>query len=389
MADPTSANSTWSKGQGNILVHGDDHGLVTIELRGDLRGAVYVAGAWADIEARLGAMPRPKVVRFEAGALAGWDSLTLALLSRCGEACARLEIEFRMDTLPHGLRELVCLANAVPEKRDARKTGADTSVLSQVGDFGLYGVEAGRSTLAFIGDCALAFGRMLIGRARFRRTDFLQVLRETSAEALPIVALINFLVGLILGFVGAVQLSRFGASIYVADLVGVVVVREMGALMTGIIICGRTGAAFAAQLGTMKVNEEIDAYEVFGLSPVEFLVLPRLLALILMMPLLVVFADLIGLLGGFTVAAAMLHLPVIQYWNETIVAVNLTNYLLGLAKAVSFGTIVAVTGCLQGIQCGTNAAAVGRATTTAVVSGITCIIVADALFAVLCDVLRI
>ena len=389
MPEPASANAIASKGKGNILVQRNDHGLVTIVLRGDLRAAEYAAGAWADIDARLGATPQPKVVQVETIALAGWDSLTLALLSRCGEACARLGIEFRMDNLPPGLRELVSLSNAVPEKRDARKTETGASVLSQVGDFGLDGVETGRSTLTFIGDCALAFGRMLIGRARFRRTDFLQVVRETSADALPIVALINFLVGLILGFVGAVQLSRFGASIYVADLVGVVVVREMGALMTGIIMCGRTGAAFAAQLGTMKVNEEIDAYEVFGLSPVEFLVLPRLLACILMMPLLVVFADLIGLLGGFTVAVTMLDLPVVQYWNETIVAVNLSNYLLGLAKAVCFGTIVAVTGCLQGITCGTNAAAVGRATTTAVVTGITCIIVADAVFAVLCDVLHI
>ncbi len=389
MAQPTSANSSGSQGKGNILVQGHDHGLVTIELRGDLRAAGSAAGAWADIDARLRAIPPPKVVRFDTIALAGWDSLTLALLSRCGEACARLGIDFHTDTLPSGLRDLVCLANAVPEQRDARKIEAGTSVFSQVGDLGLQGVEAGRSTLAFIGDCALACGRMLIGRARFRRTDFLQVVRETGAEALPIVALINFLVGLILGFVGAIQLSRFGASIYVADLVGVVVAREMGALMTGIIMCGRTGAAFAAQLGTMKVNEEIDAYQVFGLSPVDFLVLPRLLALVLMMPLLVVFADLFGLLGGFTVAAAMLHLPVVQYWNETIAAVDLTNYLLGLAKATCFGMIVALTGCLQGITCGTNAAAVGRATTAAVVSGITCIIVADALFAVLCDVLHI
>jgi len=203
------------------------------------------------------------------------------------------------------------------------------------------------------------------------------------------VALINFLVGMILAFVGAVQLTRFGAAVYVADLVAIAVVREMGCIMTGIIICGRTGAAFAAQLGTMKVNEEIDAFKSFGISPVEFLVLPRLLALVFMMPLLCVFADLIGIVGGFCIAMGMLDLSFTGYYLRTVEAISLTGFLLGVFKGSFFGVLVALTGCLRGMQCGPNAAAVGLATTSAVVTGITSIIAADAVFAVLCNALGI
>jgi len=201
--------------------------------------------------------------------------------------------------------------------------------------------------------------------------------------------LINFLIGLILAFVGATELANFGASIYTADLVAVATVREMGCIMTGIIICGRTGAAFAAQLGTMKVNQEIEAFQTFGISPIEFLVLPRMLALIFMMPLLCLFADLISITGGFLVSTLMLDITPGLYLDRTVAAISLTGFLLGVFKGAFFGVVVALTGCLRGIQCGTNAAAVGQATTSAVVTGITCIIASDGLFAVICNALHI
>jgi phospholipid/cholesterol/gamma-HCH transport system permease protein len=184
-------------------------------------------------------------------------------------------------------------------------------------------------------------------------------------------------------------LTRFGASIYTADLVAVATVREIGCIMTGIILCGRTGAAFAAQLGTMKVNQEIEAFQTFGISPIEFLVLPRMVALIVMMPLLCIFADLIAILGGYVVATSMLNITPALYLHRTLAAITLKSFLLGIIKGGYFGIIVALTGCLRGMQCGTNAAAVGLAATSAVVTGITVIIASDGLFAVICNALHI
>jgi phospholipid/cholesterol/gamma-HCH transport system permease protein len=159
--------------------------------------------------------------------------------------------------------------------------------------------------------------------------------------------------------------------------------------MTGIILCGRTGAAFAAQLGTMKVNQEIEAFQTFGISPIEFLVLPRMVALSLMMPLLCIFAVVIAIAGGFLVSTLMLDVTPMLYLNRTVSTITLTSFLLGISKGAFFGVVVALTGCLRGMQCGTNAAAVGQATTSAVVTGITTIIAADGLFAVLCNLLHI
>jgi phospholipid/cholesterol/gamma-HCH transport system permease protein len=181
----------------------------------------------------------------------------------------------------------------------------------------------------------------------------------------------------------------FGAEIFVADLVGIAMVRVMGAIMTGIIMAGRTGASFAAQLGTMQVNEEIDALKTMGISPMEFLVLPRMLALMLMMPLLCLYADLMGILGGMIVGVSMLDLGVVQYYAETTRAVGLTNLWIGLFHSMVFGVLVALAGCMRGMQCGRSASAVGNATTSAVVTGIVSIVVATAIITMLCEVIGI
>jgi phospholipid/cholesterol/gamma-HCH transport system permease protein len=237
----------------------------------------------------------------------------------------------------------------------------------------------------FIGEACLTFARFFLGKARYRRIDLVLLLQECGAQALGIVTLINFLVGLILAFMGAVQLRQFGAQIYVADLVGLGMTREMGAIMTGVIIAGRTGAAFAAQLGTMQVNEEIDALITMGIPPMEFLVLPRMLALMLMMPLLCVFADLVGILAGLVVATGLLDLTLVEYVNETQKAVSLLDCGVGLFKSAVFGALIALAGCLRGMQCGRSAAAVGAAATSAVVTGIVWIIASDGVFAVLTE----
>ena len=210
-----------------------------------------------------------------------------------------------------------------------------------------------------------------------------------SAQALPIVSLICFLVGLILAFIGAIQLQLFGAQIYVADLVGIAMVRLMAAIMTGIVMAGRTGGAFAAQLGTMQVNQEIDALKTLGISPMEFLVLPRMLALALMMPLLCLYANIMGILGGMVVGVGMLNIGFIEYYNETAKAIGLWNLGIGLFSGCVFGVIVALAGCMRGMQCGRSASAVGDAATSAVVTAIVGIILSTAVITVLCNMLGI
>lgn len=263
------------------------------------------------------------------------------------------------------------------------------SLLSKVGQKAIQGWGGTKGALTFLGESLLALLKLIRGRAQFRWADAFLVMEETGPGALGIVALINFLVGIIMAFVGALELDRFGANIYVADLVGVATVREMGCIMTGVILSGRTGAAFAAQLGTMKVNEEINALQTFGISPVEFLVLPRMIALMLMMPFLCVFADLISVFGGFLVAMLVTDTSATVYIHRTIDAIELQTFVLGIVKGSFFGFLVAYTGCLRGMQSGYSAAAVGLATTQAVVAGITAIIASDGIFAVLCKALNI
>lgn len=330
-----------------------------------------------------------KAVEFDASGLAGWDSRFVAFVSKCRDLGRERQIEFRDAGLPEGVRGLLRLAGTVPEVKGARRTEAKKQFLQNIGERAVAHVEGVRSMFTFLGENVLAFGKLLRGGAQFRWSDTFLVMQQCGPQALGIVALISFLIGLILAFVGATTLEQFGATLYVADMVAIGTVREMGCLMTGIIICGRTGAAFAAQLGTMKVNEEINALQTFGIAPIEFLVLPRMIALILMMPLLVVFSDLISIAGGYFVALTMLDVTSTEYIGRTIAAIHMKSFLLGIVKGSFFGFLVAYTGCLRGMQCGSNAAAVGEATTRAVVAGITAIIASDGIFAVICNALHI
>ena len=370
-----------------LTVRRTTDGVLLVELAGDWVAKSSIPGLRA-IEKEL-AGGGITALAFGASELGRWDSGLVALLFKCLGMCEANQIEFRTETLPTGMAKLIQLARAVPEKKDAARSTARPPFLQRVGVSGQAVWEGAAGMLRFVGENVLAFLKMLRGRAQFRWADMFLAMQECGPQALGIVALINFLIGLILAFVGATELARFGASIYTADLVAVASVREMGCIMTGIILCGRTGAAFAAQLGTMKVNQEIEAFQTFGISPVEFLVLPRMLALILMMPLLCIFADVIAIAGGFVVSTLMLHVTPELYLSRTVSAISLASFLLGVCKGTFFGVVVALTGCLRGMQCGTNAAAVGLATTSAVVTGITTIVASDGLFAVICNALHI
>jgi phospholipid/cholesterol/gamma-HCH transport system permease protein len=331
----------------------------------------------------------PALVTFDTRQLEAWDSGLLAVLLKLDRLSAGAGVTFDPSGLPDGARRLLRLARAVPERVDARRGTGELSLLERIGRRTQEVAGASGEAIGFIGEVVVALGRLVRGRARLRGSDFLQIVQEVGARALPIISLISFLVGMILAFLGAIQLVQFGAQIYVADLVGIGMARDMAPMMVGIILAGRTGAAFAAQLGTMQVNEEIDALVTLGLSPIEFLVVPRMLALILMTPLLCLYANLLGILGGMAVGVLMLDLPVATYFRETQLAVPPIHFAGGLIKGIVYGIVVAVAGCLRGMQCGRSAAAVGEATTSAVVTGIVFIVIAMALLTVIYDVLGI
>jgi len=326
-------------------------------------------------------------IAFDTKNLTGWDSGLLTFLIKVIDQCSQRILLVDKAGLPQGVQRLLALASAVPERAGARKETTQEPFLSRVG---VATIEVGRSLpelLAFIGEAFVASLKLFTGKARFQRHDLWIIIQQTGAQALPIVSLISLLVGLILAFVGAVQLRVFGAQIYVADLVGIGMVRVLGAIMTGVIMAGRTGAAFAAELGTMQVNEEIDALRTFGIDPMEFLVLPRMVALALMMPLLCLYADLMGILGGLIVGVGVLNLNMMEYINETQSAVGLKNLWIGLFHGSVFGVLVALAGCFRGLQCGRSASAVGDATTSAVVTSIVSIVVATAIITFICEVL--
>ncbi len=293
------------------------------------------------------------------------------------------------SALPIGLQNLLGLAEAVPEPTGARQEITTPNLLELVGK-DVIGVVGGvEGTLSFVGNMTVTSVRLARMKARFRGSDLWLLVQQCGVEALPIVTLVSFLLGVILAFVSAVQLKQFGAQIYVANLVGVAMTREMGALMTAILMAGRTGAAFAAELGTMKVTQELDALTTAGFSVLEFLVLPRVLALVLMMPLLCLYADVVGILGGAVIGVGMLNLSWTLYLGQTIHALQLSEIVGGVFKGAVYGGLIAFAGCFRGLEAGSSASAVGRAATSAVVSGLVAIIVACGVFAFLFYILGI
>jgi len=341
------------------------------------------------VESRLAEGPEIRGVSFGSAALGEWDSSLLTYLRQLMRLCAARQVAVDLAGLPEGARRLLTLAAAVPPQDDARAAGARDPYLASVGADVIEFCKSCGELIGFVGATFVAGARLVAGRARFRPQDLRGFLLDCGARALPIVSLISLLVGLILAFIGILQLKYFGAQVFVADLVGIGMVRQMGAIMTGVIMAGRTGAAFAAQLGTMQVNEEIDALQTLGINPMEFLVLPRMLALTAMMPLLCLYANLMGVLGGFAVAVGLYGVNGTTYVQRTLEAVGVKDLWVGLFMSFVFGILVSLAGCLRGLQCGRSASAVGDAATSAVVTGIVAIVVATASITVLCDVLGI
>ncbi len=358
---------------------------------------VTVGGVWliADglanhgaVELQLNSDKPPKVTVITEG-LERADSSLAVWLAGLYDLCAAREVPLDLSRIDAGLAHLLALARSVPERTGTDRGNDKLPKLDTVGHHVLGRLRRADDQVQFMGEFALSVARLLGGRARMRWRDVWEAMADGGPNSLMIVTVISALIGMILAFIGAMELRKFGAEIYVANLVGLAVVREMAAVMTGIVIAGKTGAAFAARIGTMQAQEEIDALTTLGVSCFDFLVLPRVIALTLMVPLLYLYSCAVGLAGGMLIATATLGIPVEQYWAWMVWTLPLYQFAIGLAKSAVFGALVAGVGCLRGLQCGRSAAAVGKATTSAVVTGILYIIIADAVFAILLEVYHI
>jgi phospholipid/cholesterol/gamma-HCH transport system permease protein len=352
---------------------------------------VRVTGNWRITETRpvwskVIVGPAPARARLAAGDLGSWDSSLALFLREAMVWSTEQAIPLEEENFPEGAHRLAELLAKETAPKD-RPPPALPGIFTVVGVTTESFWKEIREFAWILGECFYAAVRFFKGRAQFRWRDCLTEMQQCGAMALPIVSLISFLVGVTLAYQAAVGLRQFGADIYVADLVGLSVVREMGPMMAAIVLAGRTGAAFAATLGNMKANEEIDALETLGVSPVDFLVVPRMLALFVMMPLLALYSNLLGLVGGAVVSRSTLDIPLSLYWVETKDIIDLSDLGTGLIKAATFGALIGLAGCLRGLQAERSAAGVGLAATRAVVTGILLIIVSDSIYAVVFNIL--
>ncbi len=348
------------------------------------RWSLALAGDWRAGDASLPPAPdglQRGRLTVDATALGSWDTRLAALL---WERLARLDrraVEIDLASLPAGLRQIVQLA--LPDPGDAPPPAAPRrGFVAQVGAQTARAWSRLRTTLTFFGDVILSLGRLLRGRSDMRLADFFWQLDQTGPRSVPIVALVSFLVGLIVAYMGAAQLARFGAQIFIADLVTIGVVREVAALLVGIVLAGRVGAAFAAQIGSMGANEEVDALRTLGVDPVDHLVLPRVLALLVVGPLLTVFAAAVGMLVGWLVAVVIYGVTPLEYLYNSIEALELRHVATGLVKGTTYALLVALAGCRQGLAAGRSAQAVGDATTASVVQAIVWMVIAASVLTV-------
>ena len=352
---------------------------------------VEVAGQWRITAERPDWPPHDlprettESVRVVTRDLAAWDSSLVLYVHAIQEWSEARNLSCDISALPEGVRDLL---QRLQRTDTTRATEPEASGwLTSLGLRATRQWRHLREMVQFVGECVLATARLVRQPQKFRMRDCLYEMQQCGAMALPIAGLIAFLVGVTLAYTGAIILRQFGADIWVADLIGLSMTREMGAVMTGIVLAGRTGAAFAAELGNMKAGEEIDALVTLGIRPVDFLVIPRMVALVVMMPLLTLYANALGIIGGMTIARFLLDIQPRAYWVEMLTIVDTSDLMTGLIKAVTFGAMVALSGCLRGLQADRSASGVGRAATSSVVTSILLIVIADALFAVIFNIL--
>ncbi len=324
---------------------------------------------------------RAHALRFDCSGLIKYDSSLICYVVRCASFCSERGIDFLSNTLPEDVEKLFKLATERDASAEVKREKA-TPFLESVGKWGEEVYHSYETAVVFIRETASALGKLFHGKARWRFRDCAYFIQQCGVNALPIITLISFITGMILAYIGAMQLKRFGAVIFVANLIAIAMVREMGVIMTSVIMCGRTGSAFAAQIGSMQASEEISALRVLGINPVEYLVLPRIVALTLMLPLLTIYSDFVGICGGLFVMGAMDVTPY-QYWTQVSMTLTVPHILSGLIKSVVFGFLVAWAGCYRGVTAGRSAIAIGEAATSAAVLGMVLIVIGDGAFAVI------
>ncbi len=354
---------------------------LTVTVGGDWR----VTKAHPDWTATL-AKQTPRRVRIVAEELGAWDS-SLALFIVAARRWVDAEgAALELANLPPAVVQLAeLLARKPPAVPHApRPHGLPTWVGGEVINFW----QETKDLSSLVGECVFSAGRFFRRQAHFRWQDCFSEMQQCGLAALPIVGLISFLVGVTMAYTGAIVVRQYGGDIWIADMVSLAVLREMGPMMAAIVLAGRTGAAYAATLANMKANEEIDALSTLGVSPIDFLVMPRIVALFLMMPFLALYSDGLGILGGMMIAyLPPLNIPGNLFWAEMQTIVDLSTINTGLVKAAAFGGLIGLAGCWRGLQAERSAAGVGRAATSAVVTSLLLVIVADSIFAVAFDIL--
>ena len=366
----------------------------TVSNENPAQGTLFLTGEWLQNRKRpqlekLLLPPELVTLSVDCSGIASWDSSVLIYLRRLQRQCNAKSIAWNPIGLPDGMRRLLDIGSAGMAPDLSEQPPPHDGFLHRIGAFTWELLETIRQILSFIGEFTQTLGKFFSGRARFQWRDVITQLASAGPAALGIISLIGFLMGLILAFIGAIPLQMFAAESYVASLIGIGILRLMAPVMVGVVMAGRTGAAYAAELGTMQTNEEIDAFQTLGIPPMDFLVLPRCLALTLMMPFLCLFADLLGILGGLLVAVYYLNITWLDYYQTLIRTTRMADLLVGLFSALVFGVLVSACGCYQGIYCGRTAEAVGKAATDAVVNSIICIVLATATITIITVIIRL
>jgi phospholipid/cholesterol/gamma-HCH transport system permease protein len=371
----------------------------TIEARqaeGELRivcGGDWIIGSLGALSDKIAAI-RPAGIRRVRFDLAGVDAIDSAggwLISRTLGAMKAAGLDVAIEGAGPAQQALLdkVLAAGLPPPILPHRHHRLLDLLAAIGAAMIAFFRQARDLTAFFGAVTIGFFRLFVQPRRMRLTAFIAHIQQTGLNAMPIVGLISFLIGVVLAYQGADQLRRFGAQIFTVNLVGVSVLREMGILLTSIIVAGRTGSAFTAQIGTMQVNEEIDALRTLGLDPLDVLVLPRVVALMVALPLLAFYSDIMALIGGGLAAIFLLGMTASQYLTQLGHAATLTHFLVGISKAPVFAALIAMVGCFEGMRVSGSAESVGRLTTQSVVEALFLVIVFDAFFSIMFSSLHI
>ena len=335
------------------------------------------SGQWRHSPAVDASIPASaKKIDVNVSGLEEWDDTFVAQVFKLHQACAASGIDFDYGAIPEGARKLLDLALSAPVRKNVQKQNRKMGILERFGHGGEDMAKATRTGLNFTGALSVALVRMMVGKASMRLKDIVQELYKAGPGAFFIVSLIGFLEGIILAFIGSIPLKMFNAEVYVSSFIGIGLLRLLGAVMSGAVMAGRSGAAYAAEIGTMKVNEEIDALETMGISPMEYLVLPRFLGLTIMMPFTSLISNAFGIIGGLFVCIFYLDIPLVEFWTKLIETTRVCDLLIGVITSFVFGMLIAICGCLRGLRCGRDSEAVGQATTSSMVSSIICMVIA-------------